>query len=284
MTRAAVIELAGGAGYAVEEGAYPLDELAGAEEAFTSSSVREVMPVVELDDAPIAPRACRGRAPGRAQARPPRATLRHEQGSPRRDGARQRGARARADVLGLRDPDRLGRDQGRRRPQAAAGAGVQQPFLRGPAPPGRVVRGHPRAAPQSCPRPACRSSARSCSAATLASALTVQVVRRSDRLGDARARAALRRALAGSGRCSRCAAASSRPTTAPSTSRSERTSTARSAPKEHERCGSHLIGPLLAASAAANVLAARAPARFRGPRASRAPSARSAPRSRSSPG
>ena len=34
--------------------------------------------------------------------------------------------------------------------------------------------------------------------------------------------------------------------------------------KEHERCGSHLIGPLLAASAAGNVLAARAPARYRG--------------------
>ena len=54
VTRAAVIELASGGGYAVEEGAYPLEELAGAEEIFTSSSVREVMPVVELDDAPIA--------------------------------------------------------------------------------------------------------------------------------------------------------------------------------------------------------------------------------------
>jgi 4-amino-4-deoxychorismate lyase len=53
VTRSAVIELAAGSGYAVEEGAYPLGELSGAEEAFTSSSVREVMPVVELDDAPI---------------------------------------------------------------------------------------------------------------------------------------------------------------------------------------------------------------------------------------
>jgi uncharacterized protein YqhQ len=35
--------------------------------------------------------------------------------------------------------------------------------------------------------------------------------------------------------------------------------------KEHERCGSHLIGPLVAASAAGNILASRAPARFRGP-------------------
>ncbi len=35
--------------------------------------------------------------------------------------------------------------------------------------------------------------------------------------------------------------------------------------KEHERCGSHLIGPLLAASAVGNALAARAPAHLRGP-------------------
>ena len=54
VTRAAMLELAGAAGYTVEEGAYTLGELVGAEEAFTSSSVREVMPVVELDDAPIA--------------------------------------------------------------------------------------------------------------------------------------------------------------------------------------------------------------------------------------
>jgi 4-amino-4-deoxychorismate lyase len=53
VTRAVVIELAAGAGYEVAEGAYPLAELAAADEAFTSSSVREVMPVVELDGAPI---------------------------------------------------------------------------------------------------------------------------------------------------------------------------------------------------------------------------------------
>lgn len=35
--------------------------------------------------------------------------------------------------------------------------------------------------------------------------------------------------------------------------------------KEHERCGSHLIGPLLAASAVGNVLSARAPAHLRRP-------------------
>jgi uncharacterized protein YqhQ len=36
------------------------------------------------------------------------------------------------------------------------------------------------------------------------------------------------------------------------------------APKEHDRCGSHLIGPLLASSAVAGMLAARAPRRARG--------------------
>ncbi len=36
-------------------------------------------------------------------------------------------------------------------------------------------------------------------------------------------------------------------------------------PKEHERCGSHLVGPLLATQAVANVLASRAPERLRGP-------------------
>jgi uncharacterized protein YqhQ len=36
-------------------------------------------------------------------------------------------------------------------------------------------------------------------------------------------------------------------------------------PKEHERCGSHLVGPMLITTAAGNLVAERAPARFRGP-------------------
>jgi uncharacterized protein YqhQ len=35
--------------------------------------------------------------------------------------------------------------------------------------------------------------------------------------------------------------------------------------KEHERCGSHLIGPILATTAFGNALAARAPERWRNP-------------------
>lgn len=48
-TRAALIGLAGDNGYEVETGAFPLERLLGADEVFTSSSVREVMPVVEID-------------------------------------------------------------------------------------------------------------------------------------------------------------------------------------------------------------------------------------------
>jgi branched-subunit amino acid aminotransferase/4-amino-4-deoxychorismate lyase len=53
VTRGALIGLAADLGYEVEVGVYPLAELQGADEAFTSSSVREVMPVVAVDGAPI---------------------------------------------------------------------------------------------------------------------------------------------------------------------------------------------------------------------------------------
>jgi 4-amino-4-deoxychorismate lyase len=49
VTRAAVLELAPAAGYRIEEGAYPLADALAADEVFTSSSVRELQPVVELD-------------------------------------------------------------------------------------------------------------------------------------------------------------------------------------------------------------------------------------------
>lgn len=53
VTRAALLELAPARGYAVEEGVYELEVVHGAEEVFTSSSLREVMPVVELDGRPF---------------------------------------------------------------------------------------------------------------------------------------------------------------------------------------------------------------------------------------
>ena len=49
VTRATLMAEAATLGYEVREGAFPLEHAAGAEEMFTSSSVREVMPVVELD-------------------------------------------------------------------------------------------------------------------------------------------------------------------------------------------------------------------------------------------
>jgi branched-subunit amino acid aminotransferase/4-amino-4-deoxychorismate lyase len=55
-TRAALLELAAELGYETEEGGYGLERLLGADEAFTSSSVREVMPVVAVDDRAYASR------------------------------------------------------------------------------------------------------------------------------------------------------------------------------------------------------------------------------------
>jgi branched-subunit amino acid aminotransferase/4-amino-4-deoxychorismate lyase len=53
VTRAVVWELAGEQGLDVREGRFPLAELEAAAEVFTTSSVREVMPVISLDDAPV---------------------------------------------------------------------------------------------------------------------------------------------------------------------------------------------------------------------------------------
>jgi 4-amino-4-deoxychorismate lyase len=53
VTRDTLLAAAADAGLAVEEGAYPRGRLAGAAEVFTSSSVREVMPVVRLDGAVV---------------------------------------------------------------------------------------------------------------------------------------------------------------------------------------------------------------------------------------
>jgi len=53
VTRATLFELAPSCGYRVEDDAYPLDDVLAAEEAFTSSSVREVMPLVEIDGRPL---------------------------------------------------------------------------------------------------------------------------------------------------------------------------------------------------------------------------------------
>jgi 4-amino-4-deoxychorismate lyase len=53
VTRATLLELASDLGYGVEEGLFPLERLLAADEAFLTSSIREVMPVVAVDDAQI---------------------------------------------------------------------------------------------------------------------------------------------------------------------------------------------------------------------------------------
>jgi len=53
VTRAVVLERLPELGYEVREGVYEIDDLAAADEAFTTSSVREVMPAVSLDGQPI---------------------------------------------------------------------------------------------------------------------------------------------------------------------------------------------------------------------------------------
>jgi len=100
-------------------------------------------------------------------------------------------------------------------------------------------------------------------AATLASAATVQAVRRSDRLGDT-ARELLSGALSLAP-----ALLALRGGELAAYHGAEHVSIGsyehgETRAKEHERCGSHLIGPLLAATAAGNVLAGRAPRHLRG--------------------
>ena len=141
--------------------------------------------------------------------------------------------------------------------------GIQQPFLRGPlrlAESFAVIPEVRRKLPEArlpFERP-------SVLAATLASAVTVQALRRSPKLGDT-ARELLSGVLSLAPamlalRGGELAAYHGAEHVSIGTyEHGEKRA------KEHERCGSHLIGPLLAASAVGNVLAARAPAHLRTP-------------------
>lgn len=70
-TRATVLELARGLGWVVQEDVFPLARLLLADEVFTSSSVREIMPVVDVDGRSFArgPAADALQAALRAEAR-----------------------------------------------------------------------------------------------------------------------------------------------------------------------------------------------------------------------
>jgi 4-amino-4-deoxychorismate lyase len=54
VNRAALLELAPTLGYRTVEGVFSADDLAAADEAFVSSTIREVMPVVTIDHQPVA--------------------------------------------------------------------------------------------------------------------------------------------------------------------------------------------------------------------------------------
>jgi 4-amino-4-deoxychorismate lyase len=54
ITRAVLLDLAPGLGLKALEGVFTAEDLAAADEAFLSSSTRELMPVVEVDGAPVA--------------------------------------------------------------------------------------------------------------------------------------------------------------------------------------------------------------------------------------
>ena len=53
MTRDVLLGLAPASGYEVVEGTYFVADLAAGDEAFASSSIREVMPIVAIDGRPI---------------------------------------------------------------------------------------------------------------------------------------------------------------------------------------------------------------------------------------
>ena len=140
---------------------------------------------------------------------------------------------------------------------------VQQPFLRGPLRIAEAFAMLPelrRRLPEAklpFERPAVL-------AATVASAVTVQVVRRTDALsGAARELLAGALSLAPAVMALRggelAAYHGAEHVSIGSYEHGEQRQ------KEHERCGSHLIGPLLAAAAAGNVLVSRVPRSVRGP-------------------
>jgi len=141
--------------------------------------------------------------------------------------------------------------------------GIQQPFLRGPLRLAESFAMIPEVR-RKLPEARLPFERPSVLAATLASALTVQALRRSPKLGDT-ARELLSGALSLAPamlalRGGELAAYHGAEHVSIGTyEHGEKRA------KEHERCGSHLIGPLLAASAVGNVLASRAPAHLRGP-------------------
>ena len=171
---------------------------------------------------------------------------------------------------------RVGRERAR--------AGVTNPLLRGPA---RLLDAFAAAAADPARLPGGAAAVRA--AAVVLGSMVASCGGRAPAAAVVRARPVPRGSCsAARSRCCRrrwrCAAPSWPPTTAPSTSRSARYEHGEPRGKEHERCGSHLIGPLLLTFRGRRARSPRgrrsAFARCRARR--RRPSARSPPRPRSS--
>jgi uncharacterized protein YqhQ len=142
-------------------------------------------------------------------------------------------------------------------------AKVQQPFLRGPVRLAESFAVLPELR-RRLPEARLPFERPSVVAATIASAMTVQVVRRSEKLGDAARELlsgllSLTPALLALRGGELAAYHGAEHVSIGSYEHGETRA------KEHERCGSHLIGPLLVATAAGNVLASRAPEHLRRP-------------------
>jgi uncharacterized protein YqhQ len=141
--------------------------------------------------------------------------------------------------------------------------GVQTPFLRGPLRLAEAFALIPDVR-RKLPEARLPFERPSVMAAMLGSAVSVQVVRRSGRLS-----AGARELIAGLLSLAPAAMALRGPDLA-AYHGAEHVSIGtyehgEKASKEHERCGTHLVGPLLATSAVANALAQKAPPNLRGP-------------------
>ncbi len=260
VTRGAVAALAQQAGYRIREGSFTLPALLRAEEAFTSSAVREIMPIIAVDGrelprgdaAPRAAGAPRGRAPTTTLASRWRTKLRLG-GMALGNGVLVHGPTAWACAVRTEDGDVKVAAERKR----LVGSRINVPLLRGPARLAEAFAVLPRLK---------RSAARGEAA--------LRGTRRPVLHGRHRGRRSRRPPLASSSHTAQELVAGLL-AVAPAVLSVRSGSLAgyhgaehiaigtyeQDAPtaKEHERCGSHLVGPLLLTTAAANLLASRAP-------------------------